>query len=193
MITVQSSGCAPIVKAWEEGKQAAEMWPNAATMAAGLRVPKPYGDYLILDILKKSHGTAISATDEEILEATRHWAKVEGIFAAPEGAASLVAYRKLARPDFSNPKTQWSCSTPARGLKYLDVLDANVARATRPRSQHNRSQPPAKSAASSALIESLSCVVMPEPSRGISEASANGAVEGSLSAPLLRALRALCG
>src|SRR5450755_2609933 len=58
MITVQSAGCAPIVKAWEEGKPTSEMWPNAATIAAGLRVPKPYGDYLILDILKKSHGTA---------------------------------------------------------------------------------------------------------------------------------------
>ena len=80
MITVQSSGCAPIVKAWEEGKSSAEMWPNATTMAAGLRVPKPYGDYLILDILKKSKGAAVSATDAEILEATRHWAKVEGIF-----------------------------------------------------------------------------------------------------------------
>ena len=63
-------------------------------------MPKPYGDYLILDILKKSKGTAIAATDEEILEATRHWAKVEGIFAAPEGAASLVAYRKLRANGF---------------------------------------------------------------------------------------------
>ena len=78
----------------------AEMWPNAATIASGLRVPKPYGDYLILDILMKSKGTAIAATDEEILEATRHWAKVEGIFAAPEGAACLVAYRKLRASGF---------------------------------------------------------------------------------------------
>src|ERR1700691_1565800 len=95
MIVVQSSGCAPIVKAWDEGKPASEMWPNASTIAAGLRVPKPYGDYLILDILKKSGGLALAATDTEIFAATRHWAKVEGIFAAPEGAASLVAYQKL--------------------------------------------------------------------------------------------------
>src|SRR5208282_2319546 len=104
MIVVQSSGCAPIVKAWDEGKLVSEMWSNAFTIAAGLRVPKPYGDYLILDILKKSKGAAISATDEEILAATRHWARVEGIFAAPEGAASLVAYRKLRASGFFKPE-----------------------------------------------------------------------------------------
>ena len=128
MIVVQASGCAPIVKAWEEGKQAAEMWPNAATMAAGLRVPKPYGDYLILDILKKSKGTAVAATDAEILEATRHWAKVEGIFAAPEGAASLVAYRKLRANGFFKPEDTVVLFNTGSGLKYLDVLDAKPAR-----------------------------------------------------------------
>ena len=66
MVSVQSAGCAPIVKAWEEGKTSSEMWADAATLASGLRVPKPYGDYLILDILKKSKGTAVSATDDEI-------------------------------------------------------------------------------------------------------------------------------
>src|SRR5580704_10894284 len=100
MITVQAAGCSPIVKAWEAGKSASgnwvsEMWAGAETFAAGLRVPKAYGDYLILDILEKSGGTAVAATDEEILEAVRHWASVEGIFAAPEGAAALVAYQKL--------------------------------------------------------------------------------------------------
>ena len=122
----------------------AEMWPNAATMASGLRVPKPYGDYLILDILKKSNGTAISATDEEILEATRHWAKVEGIFAAPEGAASLVAYRKLRANGFFKPEDTVVLFNTGSGLKYLDVLDASVARATSPAKPHNgeASRPP---------------------------------------------------
>jgi len=129
MITVQSSGCAPIVKAWDEGKPAAEMWPNAATLASGLRVPKPYGDYLILDILKKSKGTAVAATDEEILDATRHWAKVEGIFAAPEGAACLVAYRKLRASGFFQPEDTVVLFNTGSGLKYLDVLDAGVATA----------------------------------------------------------------
>jgi len=128
MITVQSFGCAPIVKAWDEGKSAAEMWTDAATLASGLRVPKPYADYLILDILKKSKGTAVSATDEEILEATRQWAKVEGVFAAPEGAACLVAYRKLRASGFFKPEDTVVLFNTGSGLKYLDVLDSRVGR-----------------------------------------------------------------
>jgi threonine synthase len=123
MIVVQAAGCAPIVKAWEAGKQSAEMWTNASTLASGLRVPKPYGDYLILDILKKSKGTAVSATDEEIVDATRHWAKTEGIFAAPEGAACLVAYRKLRASGFFKPEDTVVLFNTGTGLKYLDVLD----------------------------------------------------------------------
>ena len=138
MISAQSAGCAPIVKAWDEGRAASEMWPNAATMAAGLRVPKPYGDYLILDILKKSGGLAISATDAEILSATRHWAKTEGIFAAPEGAASLVAYQKLLASGFFAPDDTVVLFNTGSGLKYLDVLDtkdADVERAPSPASR----------------------------------------------------------
>ncbi len=123
MISVQSAGCAPIVKAWDEGRTEAEMWPNAATLAAGLRVPKPYGDYLILDILKKSGGLALTATDAEILDATHHWAKVEGIFAAPEGAASLVAYQKLLASGFFSADDAVVLFNTGSGLKYLDVLD----------------------------------------------------------------------
>jgi threonine synthase len=132
MISVQSSGCAPIVKAWDEGRKESEMWPHAATLAAGLRVPKPYGDYLILDILKKSGGLALAATDEEILEATRHWAKVEGIFAAPEGAASLVAYQKLLASGFFGADDIVVLFNTGSGLKYLDVLDTEDAQAERP-------------------------------------------------------------
>ena len=124
MITVQAAGCAPIVKAWEEGKSASEMWPGAQTFAAGLRVPKAYGDYLILDILKKSGGAAVSATDEEILAATRHWASVEGVFAAPEGAASLVAYRKLRASGFLREEDTVVLFNTGTGYKYLDMMDA---------------------------------------------------------------------
>jgi len=127
MVCVQSSGCAPIVKAWEEHKSSAEMWTNASTLASGLRVPKPYADYLILDILKKSKGTAVSATDEEIVDAARHWAKVEGIFAAPEGAASVVAYRKLLASGFFKPEDSVVLFNTGSGIKYLDVLDAKPA------------------------------------------------------------------
>ncbi|HLW84860.1 MAG TPA: threonine synthase [Candidatus Sulfotelmatobacter sp.] len=126
MIVVQSAGCAPIVKAWDEGKPESELWSNAFTIAAGLRVPKPYADYLILDILKKSGGTAVTATDPELLDATRHWSKVEGIFAAPEGAASLVAYRKLRATGFFKPDDTVVLFNTGSGLKYLDILDASV-------------------------------------------------------------------
>jgi len=132
MISVQAAGCAPIVKAWDEGRATAEMWPNAFTLASGLRVPKPYGDYLILEILKKSGGLALSATDAEILEATRHWAKVEGIFAAPEGAASLVAYQKLLANKFFSADDTVVLFNTGSGLKYLDVLDTKDAQAVTP-------------------------------------------------------------
>ena len=129
MITVQAAGCAPIVKAWEAGKSASgmwisEMWTDAATFAAGLRVPKAYGDYLILDILKKSHGTAVAATDEEILAATRHWASMEGVFAAPEGAASLVAYRKLRASGFFRAEDTVVLFNTGSAYKYLDMIAA---------------------------------------------------------------------
>jgi threonine synthase len=132
MISVQSAGCAPIVKAWDEGRTEAEMWPHAATLAAGLRVPKPYADYLILDILKKSGGLALAATDAEILDATRHWAKMEGIFAAPEGAASLVAYQKLLASGFFTADDTVVLFNTGSGLKYLDVLDVKDAQAAPP-------------------------------------------------------------
>jgi threonine synthase len=145
MISVQAAGCAPIVKAWETGKRASvvksasgkrssdawssEMWPNAQTFAAGLRVPKAYGDYLILDILEKSRGTAVAATDEEILAAVRHWASEEGIFAAPEGSASLVAYQKLRASGFLSDQVSVVLFNTGTAYKYLDMIDAQERKA----------------------------------------------------------------
>jgi len=142
MITVQAAGCAPIVKAWEAGKSASgvwtsEMWTDAATFAAGLRVPKAYGDYLILDILEKSQGTAVAATDEEILAAMRHWASVEGIFAAPEGAASLVAYQTLRASGFLSADDKVVLFNTGSAYKYLDMIEAQEKQA--------RPKPPARS------------------------------------------------
>jgi threonine synthase len=122
MIVVQSSGCAPVVQAWERHNSTVQMWPKASTVAAGLRVPKPYADYLILDILRKSAGTAIAVTDAEILDATHHWARVEGIFASPEGAASLAAYRKLRANGFFEAQESVVLFNTGTGLKYLDVF-----------------------------------------------------------------------
>ena len=133
MITVQAAGCAPIVKAWEAGKSAggwvSEMWADAETFAAGLRVPKAYGDYLILDTLEKSRGTAVVAKDEEILAAMRHWASVEGVFAAPEGAASLVAYWKLRASGFFGAEDQVVLFNTGSAYKYLDVIEARERKA----------------------------------------------------------------
>ncbi|HLK32171.1 MAG TPA: threonine synthase [Terriglobales bacterium] len=122
MVTVQASGCAPIVKAWDEHKGTAEAWPNAATVAAGLRVPKAYGDYLMLAILRQSRGTAVAATDQEIMDALQHWARSEGIFAAPEGAAALVAYRKLLENGFFKTSDTVVLFNTGSGLKYVDVI-----------------------------------------------------------------------
>jgi len=123
MVTVQAAGCAPIVKAWEEGKSNSEMWAGARTFAAGLRVPKAYGDYLIMDILKRSKGAAVAATDEEILAGLRHWASVEGVFAAPEGAASLVAYQKLRASGFFRADDVVVLFNTGSAYKYLDMLE----------------------------------------------------------------------
>jgi threonine synthase len=129
MITVQASGCAPIVKAWEAHRKDSEMWQDAETFAAGLRVPKAYGDYLILDILKESGGAAVIATDEEILAATRHWASMEGIFAAPEGAASLVAYQKLRASGFLRAEDTAVLFNTGSAYKYLDMMQAEEKKA----------------------------------------------------------------
>ena len=95
MISVQAAGCAPIVKAWEAGDAEAEPWVNAHTIAAGLRVPQAVGDFLILDAIRESGGTAIAVTDEEILEAMNILGMREGILACPEGAATVAGLMKL--------------------------------------------------------------------------------------------------
>jgi threonine synthase len=137
MVTVQSDGCAPIVKAWDEGKNSSEMWTNAATSASGLRVPKAYGDYLILDILRKSNGIAVAVSDDEIMDALRQWARAEGVFAAPEGAAALAAYRKLRSSRFFKDNDRVVLFNTGTGLKYLDTLEGAklVARGDLPTSR----------------------------------------------------------
>lgn len=122
MIVVQAEGCAPVTKAWEAGKQTSEPWQNAETIAAGLRVPKPYGDYIILDILKKSGGTAINVSDDEMMDACFEWASEEGIFAAPEGAASLFAFRKLRASGFLKEHEKVVLFNTGSGYKYVDVI-----------------------------------------------------------------------
>jgi threonine synthase len=122
MIAVQAAGCAPVVRAYTEGKNASQMWKNASTFAAGLRVPKPYGDAIMLDILKASNGIAMSVTDEEILASILDWARNEGIFLSPEGASVNAAYDKLIANGTLKPTDRVVLFNTGAGLKYTDVI-----------------------------------------------------------------------
>jgi threonine synthase len=120
MVTVQASGCAPIVRAFEEGKRFADEFPNAATTASGLRVPKAIGDFLILDALRDSGGTAVAVTDDELIKATREIGAAEGIFCAPEGAACLPALRKLIEADQVRASDRVVLFNTGSGVKYME-------------------------------------------------------------------------
>jgi threonine synthase len=119
---VQSSGCAPVVRAFEEHEAASTMWRNAATFASGLRVPKPYGDYIMMEILKESGGTALAFSDEQILNSLKDWARNEGIFLSPEGAAATVAYDHLLAIGELKLEDRVVLFNTGAGLKYADVL-----------------------------------------------------------------------
>lgn len=121
MIAVQSAGCAPVAKAFNQGARASEMWENAATFASGLRVPKPYGDAIMLEILAESGGAALGIPDAEILDSLRDWAKHEGIFLSPEGAAATAAYDRLLQSGFLKPSDRVVLFNTGSGLKYTDV------------------------------------------------------------------------
>jgi len=95
MVAVQSTGCAPIVKAWQEGKDHCDVWQNANTIAFGIRVPKSFADRMIMRVIRESGGSAIAVDDTDILKAQETLATQEGIFACPEGAATLAALQKL--------------------------------------------------------------------------------------------------
>ncbi|MDQ3820502.1 MAG: threonine synthase [Acidobacteriota bacterium] len=120
MVTVQAAGCAPIVRAFEEGKRTASEFPNAATTASGLRVPKAIGDFLILDALRESKGTAVSVTDDELIKATREIGASEGLFCAPEGAACLPALRKLIAAGEVREDESVVLFNTGAGVKYLE-------------------------------------------------------------------------
>ena len=121
MIAVQSTGCAPMARAFEKGEKVSTMWADAATFASGLRVPKPYGDSIMLEILKESGGAALAFSDQQILGSLRDWAKNEGIFLSPEGAASTVAYDHLLATGFLEPQDRVVLFNTGSGLKYTDV------------------------------------------------------------------------
>ena len=127
MIVVQASGCAPIVRAFEEGKSESEPWKQAETIAVGLRVPKALGDFLVLDAVRRSGGAAVAVTDDEILAAVRALARAEGVFACPEGAATLAALPKLFAQNVLSRDDTIVLFNTGSGLKYLDVLEKALA------------------------------------------------------------------
>ena len=123
MVTVQAAGCAPIVRAFASGAERAELWENAETIAAGLRVPSAVGDRLMLRALRDSKGTAVAVGEEEIIHGVKQLAQSEGIFASPEGGAAVAGLRQLAAQGWVKPEERVVLFNTGSALKYLDVLD----------------------------------------------------------------------
>jgi threonine synthase len=120
MVAVQAEGCAPVIKAFDEGAERCDFWQDAHTLASGLRVPKSFADVLILDDIRSSQGTAVAVSDDAILEAQRQLGAMEGIFAAPEGAATVAALKKLVEQGWVKPEERVVLFNTGSGLKYLD-------------------------------------------------------------------------
>ncbi|MDQ7818610.1 MAG: threonine synthase [Melioribacteraceae bacterium] len=121
MVSVQSTGCAPMVKAFQEGKEFAEMWNGAKTVADGLRVPAAIGDFLILRAIRESNGTAVAVTDEELMESTFQIGRTTGIFAAPEGGATLAALKKLRADNWVKENETVVLFNTGSGHKYMHL------------------------------------------------------------------------
>ena len=130
MVAVQADGCAPIVKAWENGEEHAPLWNNAYTKAAGIRVPVAVGDFLIIRAVRESNGFALSVSDEDIMEARDRVASVDGCFLCPEGAATMAAYEKSMSDGLISINDKVILFNCATGLKYplpevMNKLDKN--------------------------------------------------------------------
>ena len=123
MVSVQATGCAPIVRAFEAGTERAEPWDKAETVAAGLRVPTAVGDFLILRALRESGGTALAVGDREMVDGMREMGRLEGISAAPEGGATLCALRTLLDRGVIAPSDSVVLFNTGGALKYLDLLE----------------------------------------------------------------------
>ena len=123
MFSVQASGCAPIVRAFETASKFAPEFPNASTIASGLRVPKAIGDFVILNILRESNGGAIAIEDDEMIRAVREVGKSEGLFVAPESAACFVALKKLRASGKINLGARVVIFNTGSGVKYLDCFE----------------------------------------------------------------------
>ncbi|MFG0336040.1 MAG: pyridoxal-phosphate dependent enzyme, partial [Maioricimonas sp. JB049] len=123
MVVVQAEGCSPIVKAFHEGADHAELFPNAHTIAAGLRVPAAVGDFLMLNVLRESGGTAVSVTDEELMQGVYEIAQHQGLYACPEGGALWKAAQKLVQSGWMQPDERIVLFNTGTGLKYNHLID----------------------------------------------------------------------
>ena len=121
MYALQAAGCAPVARAFDEGKTGSEFYQDAHTFAAGLRVPKPYGDSIILEIVRASGGRAMAVDDAKILASILDWAKNEGIFLSPEGAAATAAYDELLASGELKATDRVVLFNTGAGLKYTDM------------------------------------------------------------------------
>ena len=128
MIAVQVEGCQPVVRAFEKGAPRSEFWENAHTVASGLRVPKPLGDFLVLDAVRKSGGTAIAVSDAELIDAGLQLAAEDGLFVAPEGAACVAALEKLLANGFLKRNERIVIYNTGSGLKYLETYSSRFPR-----------------------------------------------------------------
>ena len=128
MIAVQAAGCAPVVKAFEEGEEKSQFWNDASTVASGLRVPKALGDFLVLRAVRESGGTAIAISDNELIDAGIQLAAEEGMFVAPEGAACVAAAEKLIRRGFLKHEDRIVIYNTGSGLKYLETYATRFPR-----------------------------------------------------------------
>jgi threonine synthase len=128
MIAVQAAGCQPIVRAFERKAQSSEPWSPAHTVASGLRVPKALGDFLVLNSIRESGGTAIAISDEEMLDAGLLLSQAQGIFPAPEGGACVAALERLLASGFLAPQEQIVIFNTGSGLKYLEAYSARFPR-----------------------------------------------------------------
>lgn len=126
LVAVQSDGCAPIVKAWEEGKTESEFWENSETIAFGINVPKALGDFLVLDAIYETDGCAIAISDEDVQKELRQIANKEGLFICPEGAAAFTAARKLRETNWIKENEKVVVLNTGAGIKYPNTVNVDV-------------------------------------------------------------------
>ncbi|MDP2871764.1 MAG: threonine synthase [Bacillota bacterium] len=122
LVAVQAEGCMPIVRAYQEGKESSEFHTGAKTFAGGIRVPKALGDFLVLQAIRETGGTAVAVSDEEIMEGVKLTALTEGMFICPEGGAAIAAARRLVQTGYIQPEDKVVILNTGAGIKYPDIV-----------------------------------------------------------------------